>query len=159
MKFWALPLVAVAMLVGCDGAQPAPASATECIETPTTEKVVNGYPLYGKGGEVFLVFYRNPKDADAVSSLRHTTPIKMLVVVDHPIIPTTDAEHIPSSLNVVGRNLFTGRRTVIDVARHDSELGIGVEWGGNFEFPDAGCWELQLSAPRNANTTVAVRVL
>jgi hypothetical protein len=159
MRLWTLPLVTAAMLVGCASVQPTPTSTTECIETPTTGKVVNGHSLYGKGGEVFLVFYRNPKDADAVSSLRHSMPIKMLVVVDHPIIPTTDAEHIPSSLNVVGRNLFTGRRTIIEVGRHDSELGIGVEWGGNFEFPDAGCWELQLTAPRNANTTIAVRVL
>lgn len=159
MRGWALPLATVAMLVGCVSAQPTPTSTTECNETPTTAKVVNGYPLYGKGGEVFLVFYRNPKDAAAVSSMRQSVPTKMLVVVDHPIVPTTDAEHIPSSLNIVGRNLSTGRRTIIEVGRHDSELGIGVEWGGNFVFPDAGCWELQLSAPRNANTTIAVRVL
>jgi len=159
MRLWTLPPLTVAMLASCVSAQPTPTSTTECIETPITGKVVNGYPLYGKGGEVFLVFYRNPKDADTASSLRHSMPIKMLVVVDHPIIPTTDAEHIPSTLNLVGRNLFTGRRTIIEVGRHDSELGIGVEWGGNFEFPDAGCWELQLSAPRNANTTIVVRVL
>jgi hypothetical protein len=150
--------VGVVLLSSCVTAQPAPTPTPECAETPTTGKVVNGYPLYGKGGEVFLVFFRNPKDADAASSLRRLTPVKMLVVVDHPIIPTTDAEHIPGTLDVVGRNTFTGTNKTFQVSRHDSELGIGVEWGTNFDFPDAGCWELRLSAPRNADTTIIVRV-
>jgi hypothetical protein len=145
-------------LCACVLAQPAPTSTAECVETPTTGKVVNGYPLYGKGGEVFLVFYRDPNGVGSRSSLRKATYQKMLVVVEHPIIPATDAERIPNSLNVFGRNLFTGRSTIIEVGRHNSELGIGVEWGGNFEFPDAGCWELKLSAPRNADTTIVVKV-
>jgi len=86
---------------------------------------VNGYSLYGKGGEV---------------------------------LPTTDSEHIPGTLDVVGRNTATGTKKTFHVSRHDSELGIGVEWGTNFEFPDAGCWELKLSAPRNADTTIVVKV-
>ena len=156
---WISPLIALTVLGSCVNAQPTPTSNTDCIETPTTGKVVNGYPLYGKGGEVFLVFYRNPKDADAGSSLRKLTLQKMLVVVDHPIIPTTDAEHIPGTLYAVGRNTFTGTNKTFELSRHDSELGIGVEWGTNFEFPDAGCWELRLSAPRNADSTIVVKVL
>ncbi len=151
-----MPLVAVAVLGSCVSARPGPTPTPECAETPTTGKVVNGYPLYGKGGEVFLVFYGNPKDAGW--SLRSSTYQKMLVVVDHPIIPATDAERIPNSLNVYGRNLFTGTAKSFEVGRHNSDLGIGVEWGGNFEFPDAGCWELKLSAPRNADTTIVVKV-
>jgi hypothetical protein len=158
MRLWTLLLVEAAMLTGCVSSHPTPTARTECTETPTSGKVVNGYPLYGKGGEVFLVLYRDSRFGEPVLHAG-PPPAKMLVVVEHPIIPTTDAEHIPSSLNVVGRNLFTGRRTIIEVGRHDSELGIGVEWGGNFQFPDAGCWELQLSAPRNANTTIVVRVV
>ncbi len=152
-----MPLVAVAVLGSCVSARPGPTPTPECAETPTTGKVVNGYPLYGKGAEVFLVFYRNPKDADS-SSLRKMTSRKMLVVVEHPILPTTDAEHIPGTLDVVGRNTFTGANRTFHASRHDSELGIGVEWGTNFEFPDAGCWELKLSAPRNADTTIVVKV-
>jgi hypothetical protein len=82
----------------------------------------------------------------------------MLVVVDHPIIPTTDAEHIPGTLDVAGRNIFTGTNKTFQLSRHDSELGVGVEWGTNFDFPDAGCWELLLRAPRNADATIVVRV-
>lgn len=40
------------------------------------------------------------------------------------------------------------------VGRHNSELGIGVEWGTNFEFPDTGCWELSVSAPKNTGMIV-----
>jgi len=155
---WTLALVAVAV-TSCVTAQPARTLTPQCSETPTTVKVVNGYPLYGKGGEVFLVFYRDPNGASSQSSLRKLTYQKMLVVLEHPIIPTTDAERIPNSLNVDGRNLVTGQRTTFEVGRHNSELGIGVEWGGNFNFPDAGCWELLLSAPRNADATIVVRVL
>ena len=151
-----LAAVAIAVLGSCVTAQPAPTPTPECVETPITGKVINGYPLYGKGGDVFLVFGRTPKDAG--SSLRAATFQKFLVVVEHPIIPTTDAERIPNSLNIVGRNLFTGTAKTFEVGRHNSELGIGVEWGGEFTFPDAGCWELRLSAPRNADATIVVRV-
>ena len=151
-----MPLLAVAV-TSCVAAQHAPAPTPQCSETPTTSKVVNGYPLYGKGGDVFLVLGRTPNDGGP--SLRAATFQKFLVVVEHPIIPTTDAERIPNSLNVVGRNMLTGTAKTFELGRHNSELGIGVEWGGNFEFPDAGCWELRLSAPRNANTTIVVRVL
>ena len=152
-----LAAVAIAVLGSCVTAQPAPTPTPECVETPITGKVINGYPLYGKGGDVFLVFGRTPKDAG--SSLRAATFQKFLVVVEHPIIPTTDAERIPNSLDILGRNLLTGTAKTFEVGRHNSELGIGVEWGGEFTFPDAGCWELRLSAPRNADATIVVRVL
>jgi hypothetical protein len=155
---WTLPLVVV-VVTSCVAAQPAPTPAPQCSETPTTGKVINGYPLYGRGGEVFLVFYRDPNGTNSQSALHKLTYQKMLVVVEHPIIPTTDAERIPNSLNILGRNLFTGTAKTFEVGRHNSELGIGVEWGGEFTFPDAGCWELRLSAPRNADATIVVRVL
>jgi hypothetical protein len=157
VRHWSLAIVGVALLCSCVTAQPAPTPASECVETPITGKVINGYPLYGRGGEVFLVFGRTPNGA--TWSPPKTTPLKMLVVVDHPILPTTDAEHIPSTLDAVGRNTFTGTNKIYHVSRHDSELGVGVEWGTNFDFPDAGCWELRLSAPRNADATVIVKVL
>ena len=157
MRASSLAAVAVAVLGSCVAAQPAPTPTPECVETPITGKVINGYPLYGKGGDVFLVLGRTPKDAGP--SLRAATFQKFLVVVEHPIIPTTDAERIPNSLNVVGRNMLTGTAKTFELGRHNSELGIGVEWGGNFEFPDAGCWELRLSAPRNADSTIVVRAL
>ena len=149
-------LLVSAILSGCVTAEPAPTTTPNCTETPTTTKVVNGFTLYGKGGEVFLVFSGN---RDAPWSLRKATYQKMMVVVDHPIIPTTDAERIPNSLDVLGHNLFTGTVKTFEVGRHNSEVGIGVEWGGDFEFPDAGCWELRLSAPRNADATIVVKVL
>jgi len=128
-----------------------------CSETPTTSKVINGYTIWGKGDEVFLVFYiGNPQSADRL--LRAMTPEKMLVVVDHPLIPATDAERIPSTLDLVGRNLTTGTSKTFHPLSHVSELGTGVEWGTNFEFPDAGCWELQLSAPRNATATIVLKI-
>jgi hypothetical protein len=148
-------LLAAAALSTCVAAQPAPTPTPECNETPITSKVIAGYRLYGKGGEVFLVFSGN---RDAQWSLRKATYQKMMVVIDRPIIPTTDAERIPNELNVPGRNLSTGVTHTFVVGRHNSELGIGVEWGGDFEFPDAGCWELRLSAPRNADATIVVQV-
>ncbi len=149
-------MIAAAVLSSCVTDQSAPTPTAECAETPITAKVVNGYPLYGKGDEVFLVFGRSP--ITAAPSLRKATYQKMLLVVEHPIIPTSDAERIPNSLKVVGRNVLTGTVKTFEVGRHNSELGIGVEWGGNFEFPDAGCWELRLSAPRNADATIVVKV-
>lgn len=152
MRAWLLAPIALAALGGCVVAQPSPTTLPECAETPTTSKTVAGYTLWGKGADIFLVV-GSPERV-----LHASTPEKMLVVVDHPIIPTNGAERIPNSLNVLGRNLFTGTRESFTVGRHNSELGVGVEWGTNFEFPDAGCWELQLSAPRNADTTIVVRV-
>jgi hypothetical protein len=153
-----LPFVAIAT-TSCIAALPAaPTPTPQCSETPTTGKVVNGYLLYGKGGEVFLVFYRDPRFSEPVL---HAGPpsVKMLVVVDHPIIPTTDAEHIPPELSFEGHNRFTGMTKTFVVGRHDSELGIGIEWGASFEFPDAGCWELQLRAPKNADSTIVLSVI
>lgn len=133
-----------------------PAPSATCSETPTTTKVVNGYTLRGKGGDVFLVYDRDPGRPER--SLHARTPEKMLVVVEHPIIPTTDVERIPPVLDVVGRNLTTGATKTFTVSSHVSELGLGVEWGTNFEFPDAGCWQLRLTAPRNEETTIVTRV-
>lgn len=157
MRPWIPLLSAIAMLTGCGYAQPAPTAGLGCTETPTTSKLVAGYTLWGKGDEVFLVLFRDTKLQDRV--LRASTPEKMLVVLDRPIIPLTDAERTPNELNVPGRNLSTGTARTFVVVRHNSELGIGVEWGTNFEFPDAGCWKLELSAPKNAASTVVVRVL
>lgn len=148
-------IVAV-ILSSCVAAQPAPSATPDCIVTPTTGKVVNGYPLYGKGGDVFPVLYRDPRFGEPL--IRAGPLVKMLVVVEHPILPATDAEHIPRELNIPGRNLWSGTSKTFVVGRHDSELGIGVEWGTNFVFPDAGCWELRLSAPRNADATIVVQV-
>jgi len=146
----------LAALISCVSSQPIPTATTECSETPTSSKVIAGYTLWGKGGDVFLVLSRDAKFQDRV--LRAATPEKMLVVLEHPIIPATDADRIPNELNVPGRNLTTGGSRTFVVGRHNSELGIGVDWGTNFEFPDAGCWELQMSAPRNAPSTVIVKV-
>lgn len=145
------------MLNGCVTTQPAPTPEPQCVETLTTTKVVAGYTLWGKGDEVFLVLYRDPKFQDRL--LRASTLEKMLVVVAQPIIPSTDAERIPNELNIPARNLSTSTTRTFVVGRHNSELGIGVEWGTNFEFLDPGCWELQLSAPKNVTSTVVVRVV
>ena len=160
MRTRTLALLVVAVLGSCVTAQPAPKPTAECSETPTTSKVVAGYTLWGKGGDVFLVLGVLDRDTKFQDRALHaSTPEKMLVVVEHPIIPSTDAERIPNELNVPGRNLSTAVTRMFVVGRDNSALGIGVEWGGNFEFPDAGCWELRLSAPRNADTTIIVKVL
>jgi hypothetical protein len=157
MRPLALALLAVTALSGCVFAQPSPTPTNGCAETPTRSKVVAGQTLWGKGGDVFLVVYGAGTAQDRV--LRASTPEKMLVVLQHPIMPTTDAERIPNELTVPGRNRSTGTARTFVVGRHNSELGIGVEWGTNFEFPDAGCWELQLSAPKNVASTVVVTVV
>ena len=131
--------------------------ARECAETPTISRIVAGQTLWGKAdGDVLLEPFR---DVHGDRVLIAAAPEKMRIVVEHPIIPTTDAERIPSTLDVVGRNTQTGTSKTFQVSRHDSELGIGVEWGTNFEFPDAGCWELRVSPPRNAPATIVVRVV
>ncbi|MGH2490664.1 MAG: hypothetical protein ACRDF9_04075 [Candidatus Limnocylindria bacterium] len=147
-----LGLLVVLVLASCVNAPPSKA----CSETLTTTKVVSGYTLRGKGAEVFLVYDRDPERPER--RLRARTPEKMLVVVDHPIIPATDAERIPPTLDVVGHNMTTGARKTFTVSSHVSELGLGVEWGTNFEFPDAGCWQLRLAAPRNTETTIVMAV-
>jgi hypothetical protein len=130
---------------------------TECVETPTVSKTVTGQLLWGKAdGDVLLGPFR---DVHGDRVLIAKAPEKMRVVLEHPIIPTTDAERIPSTLDVLGLNTQTGTKKTFQVARHDSELGIGVEWGTNFEFPDAGCWELRVAAPRNAPAKIVVRVV
>jgi hypothetical protein len=147
-----LGLLIATVLAACVSPPP---SAT-CSETPTTTKVINGLTLRGKGGEVFLVYDRDPERPER--NLRARTPEKMLLVVEHPIIPSNDAERIPPTLDIVGRNLTTGATKTFRVSSHVSELGLGVEWGTNFEFPDAGCWQLRLTAPRNAEATIVTRV-
>ena len=149
--------LATTLLSSCVTAHPSPSPVPECIDTPTTSKVIAGYTLWGKGDDVFIVLYRGARLEDPV--LRASTFQKMLVVVEHPIIPLTDAERIPNDLNIPGRNLSTGTTQTFVAGRHNSELGIGVEWGTNFQFGDPGCWELQLSAPRNSSSTVVMKVL
>jgi hypothetical protein len=129
----------------------------ECAETPTISKTVTGQTLSGKAdGDVLLEPFR---DLHGERILIAGAPEKLRIVVEHPILPATDAERIPSTLDVVGRNTQTGTSKTFQVSRHDSELGIGVEWGTNFEFPDAGCWELRVSPPRNAPAKIVVRVV
>jgi len=66
-------------------------------------------------------------------------PEKFLVFVDPlPSIP-------PSPLLVYGRNRTSGTETVFENTRHLSEYG--TEWGTNYLFPDAGCWELRIDEP------------
>jgi hypothetical protein len=129
---------------------------TTCSETPTTSRVVNGQTLWGKAdGDVLFDPFRDIRgDRVLVAGAQE----KMRIVLVHAILPASDAERIPATLDVFGRNMTTGTSKTFKVSRHDSELGIGVEWGTNFEFPDGGCWELRVSAPRNTPARVVVQV-
>jgi hypothetical protein len=128
----------------------------QCSETPTTSRVVSGQTLWGKGdGDVLFDPFRDLR-GDRV--LVAGTPEKMRIVLANAILPATDAERIPSTLDVVGRNMTTGTSKTFTVSRQDSDLGIGVEWGTNLVFPDGGCWELRVSAPRNEPARIVVKV-
>lgn len=153
IRIWiAVALLVVATLPGAGCSL----LVTPCSETPTTSRIVSGQTLWGKAdGDVLLDPFRDIR-GDRI--LVAGAPEKMRIVLAHAILPASDAERIPSTLDVVGRNMTTGTSKTFKTSRHDSELGIGVEWGTNFEFPDGGCWELRVNAPRNAPARIVVQV-
>jgi hypothetical protein len=123
---------------------------SSCPETPTISYVISGETLVGKhGGDIFIPLsgpYGAPYVLHSVPKLE-----KMIVVLDHPIL-----DNPPNELDVHANNLSTGSQRVFRTGRHNSEFGIGVEWGTNFDFPDPGCWELTVDAPANHGVVVVV---
>lgn len=59
---------------------------------------------------------------------------------------------LPSSIKLVGTNLATGTRRTFAAELHESDYG--TEWGSNFSFPDAGCWQLSLTESGNDGRVV-----
>ena len=124
-------------------ATPGVASSRDCSVSPDTTYQANGYILAGKRGGVMFIY---PAVGRIFTANR---PEKFLVFLDPlPSVP-------PSPLFVYGRNRTSGTETVFENARHLSEYGI--EWGTNYLFPDAGCWELRIDEPGGAGM-VAIEV-
>lgn len=138
---WVLRIfVTAALLAGCVGP---PAAAPRCEVTPTSTRSINGFTLVGNaGGDIFLY-----GGGDRVLRTEASGgPEKLLVFIAKLPSP------LPSSINLHGANLVTGTRRTF-AAQHQ-ESAYGTEWGSNFSFPDAGCWELTLRESGNEGRVV-----
>ena len=104
-----------------------------CAVSPDSTFEANGYVLAGKSdGDIFI--YPAAGRVFAANRLE-----KLLVFLDP--LPAV----LPSPLIVHGRNRTSGTTAVFENARHLSDYG--TEWGMNYRFPDAGCWELRVADP------------
>jgi hypothetical protein len=135
-------IVAAAVLVGCQ-ASPAPLAA--CDVTPTSTRVVGGYTLVGKADRDIFVYLES---SDRVLRTEATGPEKLLIFLARLPDP------LPSSIRVDGENLSTHTRRTFQAQLHASEFGS--EWGTNFYFPDAGCWQLSFRQGDNEGRVVLV---
>ena len=75
---------------------------------------------------------------------KHTAdvgPEKMLVFLANV------SDTPPKSVVIDGTNVTSGTRRGFTAGLQYSEFGIA--WGTNFDFPDAGCWRLSVSAAGN----------
>jgi hypothetical protein len=140
--------VSVALLgIGC---QMTSEPAGGCLPTPVSELVVQGESIWGqRGGDVFFRTANRP--GLPVHVLRALPNVEKIgIVLTHPLSKP------PAMLDVRGRELGSGETKTFRVSHLESELGHGVQWGTNFEFPRAGCWELAVDAPENAGSVVVV---
>jgi len=113
-----------------------------CSVSPDTTYRANGHMLDGKrGGDMFIY----PAAGRVFKADRLE---KFLVFLDP--LPAS----LPAPLLVRGRNRITGTATVFENERHQSEYG--TEWGTNYLFPDAGCWELRVGDPRSQGMVIIV---
>ena len=104
-----------------------------CAVSPDSTFEANGYVLTGKSdGNIFIY----PAAGRVFAANR---PEKLLVFLDP--LPAV----LPSPLIVHGRNRTSGTTAVFENTRHLSDYG--TEWGLNYRFPDAGCWELWVADP------------
>lgn len=134
---WCLPILLFSSLglSGCavpwsvaPSRTPTVSTSVGCAVTHDTSYEANGHTLDGKrGGGMFI--YPAAGRVFKVNRLE-----KLLVFLDPLPAP------LPSPLIVHGRNRNSGAEAVFENARHLSEFG--TEWGTNYLFPDAGCWEL-----------------
>jgi hypothetical protein len=99
-----------------------------CAVTRDTTYEANGHTLDGKRGGRLFVY------PAAGRVFKANRPEKLLVFLDP--LPAT----LPAPLIVHGRNRTSGAEAVFENAQHRSDYG--TEWGTNYLFPDAGCWEL-----------------
>ncbi len=117
--------------------------ALACAVSPDSTYNANGYVLDGKSGGGIFIY------PAAGRIFKANNPENFLVFLDPlPRIP-------PSPLIIHGTNRTSGTRAVFENTRHLSEYGI--EWGTNYFFPDAGCWELRV-ADRDEQGTIVVFV-
>ncbi len=121
---------------------PTVSTSVGCAVTPDTSYVANGYTLDGKrGGRMFIY-------PAAGRVFKANRPEKLLVFLDPLPAP------LPSPLIVHGRNRNSGAEAVFENSQHLSEYG--TEWGTNYLFPDAGCWELWVGNPGGPDMVVIV---
>jgi hypothetical protein len=109
-----------------------------CPVTPTVTRVINNHSLVGKADRDVFVYIGSDR---ILRTPANGGPEKLLVFLAKAPTP------LPSSIAVVGQNLRTGTQRAFDAQRHESEFG--TEWGTNFSFPDAGCWQLSVSEGGN----------
>lgn len=113
------------------------------LVTPTVTRVFNNHSLIGKEDRDIFVY---PLSDRILRTQANGGPEKLLVFLAR--LPTP----LPSSIAVTGENLRTGTRLAFIAERHASEFG--TEWGTNFSFPDAGCWQLSVSEGGNQGRIV-----
>jgi hypothetical protein len=105
--------------------------------------MINGYTLTGSAdGDIFLY----GGGGRVLRAEANGGPEKLLVFLAKPPDPA------PTSIKLAGSNLTTGTQRTFTAQHHESEYG--TEWGSNFAFPDAGCWQLSVKESGNEGRVV-----
>jgi hypothetical protein len=135
-------ILASLMLAAC-APEAVPVEAP-CSVTPTVTRTFNNHALIGREDRDVFIY---PLASDRILRTQaNGGPEKLLVFLARVPAPP------PSSIAVAGENLRTGTQRTFNADRHASEFGI--EWGTNFSFPDAGCWQLSVSEGGNQGRVV-----
>jgi hypothetical protein len=130
------------LLAGC-AQQPLLPVEAPCVVTPTVTRVFSNHSLIGKEDRDVFVY---PLSDRILRTQANGGPEKLLVFLAR--MPTP----LPPTIAVTGENLRTGTQRAFVAERHASEFG--TEWGTNFSFPDAGCWQLSVSEGGNQGRIV-----
>ena len=124
-----------------------------CSTTPISELVlVDGSKWGQRDGDVFFQT-ANPPDKPPLRLRAAPELMKILVILSNPL-----PSPAPDKLEVQGREQRTGKVTTFLLNQTlTTDVPFGAQWGTNFEFPAAGCWDLSVDVPANrGRVTVAV---
>ena len=117
-----------------------------CLETPTNTHIAGGHTVHGKAASGFFLYMYptgEPRQIKAQSAEKF-----LLFMVPLP-------DDLSAHVALIGRHLQSGRLSTFNLQRHASEFG--TEWGANFVFPEAGCWDLEIaSEPGRGKVTIRV---
>jgi len=127
-----------------------PPEKTGCVQTPVSELVLSDGSKWGqRDGEVFFQTASAPGQSP-YRLLRAPELMKILVILSNPLSPPT-----PNTIEVHGRERISGTAKTFALGQTlTTDVPYGAQWGTNFEFPVAGCWELSVDVPGNRGSIV-----